>query len=209
MVRKVGLTLMDRGPITSNNVIRICAEIRMGRYRLPAALLLLFGCASAAAQGAPPVESTAETASAEPEPVDDTGGWKFATIGYGWLAGAKGKTDVIVPADPVGLDLPFGKVLKALEFAFMGAAEARNGRFVVLGDLTFIHLDTTKGIDIREKDFLDAELDSRTAEVTLLGGYRVVDKGPLTAEILAGGRLNYFKADLHLEGPTRSADGSV
>ena len=182
----------------------------MGRYRLPAALLLLlFGCANAAAQGAPPVENTAEAASAEQEPLEDPGGWKFATIGYAWLAGAKGETDVIEVVDPVGLDLSFGDVLKAFEFAFMGAAEARNGRFVILGDLTFIHLDTTKGIDIRDTDFLDAELDSRTAEVTLLGGYRIVDKGPLTAEILAGGRLSYFKADLHLEGPTRTAEGSV
>src|SRR4051812_17774796 len=39
--------------------------------------------------------------------------WKFATLGYVWLAGVWGKTDVIGPAQPVDVDLPFNKVLKA------------------------------------------------------------------------------------------------
>ena len=135
--------------------------------------------------------------------------WEFATIGYVWFASAKGETDVIGPVEPVGLDLSFGDVLKAFKFAFMGAAEARRDRLVILGDLTFIHLDARKGIDIRDRDFLDAELDSRTAEVTLLGGYRVANKGPVIVDVLAGGRLNFFKATLQLEGPNRSAEGSV
>src|SRR5437868_9817009 len=75
--------------------------------------------------------------------------WEFATIGYAWLAGAWGEIDVIGPAQPVDLDLPFGKVLKAFKFAFMSAAEARHDRFSLFGDLTFIHLDTHKGVGIR------------------------------------------------------------
>ena len=67
----------------------------------------------------------------------------------------------------------------------------------------------TKGIGIRDPDFLKAELESRTAEVTLVGGYRVVDKGPVTVDLLAGGRMNFFKTSLQLEGPNRSASGSV
>jgi hypothetical protein len=135
--------------------------------------------------------------------------WEFATIGYIWFAGAWGKTDVIGPVEPVDLDLPFGKVLKAFKFAFMGAAEAKHDRLIVLGDLTFIHLDAHKGIGIRDPDFLTAELDSRTAEVTLLGGYRVVDDDPVKVDLLAGGRMNWFKTSLQLKGPNRSASGSV
>jgi hypothetical protein len=135
--------------------------------------------------------------------------WEFATIGYAWFAGAWGKTDVIGPVEPVDLDLPFGKVLKAFKFAFMGAAEAKHDRLIILGDLTFIHLDAHQGIGIRDPDFLEAELDSRTAEVTLLGGYRVVDTKKVTVDLLAGGRLNFFKVTLQLEGPTRQASGDV
>src|SRR5436190_22100941 len=59
--------------------------------------------------------------------------WEFATIGYAWLAGAWGETDVFGTAQPVDLDLSFGKVLKAFKFAFMGAAEARHDRFSLFG----------------------------------------------------------------------------
>jgi len=134
--------------------------------------------------------------------------WEFATIGYVWFAGAHGRTDVVGPAEPVDLDLSFGDVLKAFKFAFMGAAEAKHDRLVILGDLTFIHLDTKRGIGIRDPDFVNGELDSRTAEVTLLGGYRLADRGPVTVDLLAGGRMNFFKVTLQLDGPNNSVDGS-
>jgi hypothetical protein len=90
----------------------------------------------------------------------------------------------------------------------MGAAEARRDRLIVLGDLTFIHLDAKQGIGIRDPDFLEAELDSRTAEITLVGGYRVVNDGPVKVDLLAGGRMNFFKTTLQLDGPSRSLEGS-
>ena len=185
-----------------------------GGFRAISALLVLLSSAGIAHAepmdaGDEQAASADQVAAPVTEAVDDSDKWHFATIGYIWFASAKGETDVIVPLDPVGLDLSFGDVLDAFKFAFMGAAEARKGRLVILGDLTFIHLDATKGIDIRNQDFLDAELDSRTAEVTLLGGYRVVNEGPVLVDLLAGGRLNFFKTSLQLEGPNNSAEGSV
>lgn len=159
----------------------------------------------AQAQAAPP----ASDPSTVQEPAAPKEKWQFATIGYVWFAGAWGKTDVIEPAEPVDLRLPFGKVLKAFKFAFMGAAEAKRDRIVVLGDLTFIHLGTSKGIGIRDPNFLKADLDSKTAEVTLLGGYRVANNGPVKVDLLAGGRMNWFNTSLQLNGPNRSAFGSV
>jgi len=188
----------------------------MGHCRKAAAVFPLLFVLASAAEAAQPADAPTDTPpveAASPEPADAPppakDGWQFATIGYAWFANAHGETDVIGPAAPVGLDLSFSDVLKAFQFAFMGAAEARHDRFVALGDLTFIHLDTKKGIDIREQDFLDAELDSRTAEVTLLGGYRVADSGPVIVDLLGGGRINFFKTTLQLDGPNRSADGSV
>jgi hypothetical protein len=189
-------------------------------------LLLLFGGTSLQAEVAGQATDTPQTApaadpSATAQPSDSSSGeasstkagtdekkWKFATIGYGWFAGANGETDVIGPVEPVDLDLSFGDVLKAFKFAFMGAAEARRDRLVILGDLTFIHLEAKDGIGIRDPDFLEAELDSRTAEITLLGGYRVLNEGPVKLDLLAGGRMNFFKTTVQLEGPIRSAEGS-
>jgi hypothetical protein len=163
--------------------------------------------ASQSAPGQEPKPPESETTAAQPASTKEK--WEFATIGYVWFAGAWGKTDLTGPTPPVDLKLPFGKVLKAFKFAFMGAAEARHGRFVALGDLTFIHLDARQGIGIRDPNFLKVELDSRTAEVTLVGGYRVVNKGPVTVDLLGGGRMNFFKTTLQLDGPNRSAEGSV
>lgn len=192
---------------------------------LPIASFLL--CCSSIARAAEPANPLADSTAgqtlavapvqevAPPQPETTAGQpaskeeWEFATVGYAWFAGAWGETDIIGPTPPVDLSLPFGKVLKAFKFAFMGAAEARHDRLLFLGDLTFIHLDARHGIGIRDPNFLRAELDSRTAEVTLVGGYRVVNKGPVTVDLLAGGRMNFFKTTLQLDGPNSSAEGSV
>jgi hypothetical protein len=194
----------------------------VARPMAPVLLPLLLACGSVARAGdtgddqattvAQPAEpaATEKTGEANPEAQPTSKKkWEFATIGYVWFAGAKGETDVIGPVAPVGLDLSFGDVLKAFKFAFMGAAEAKHDRLVFLGDLMFIHLDTRQGIGIRDPDFLKAELDSRTAELTVLGGYRVVNNGPMTLDLLAGGRMNWFKTTLQLEGPNREAQGEV
>jgi hypothetical protein len=181
---------------------------------------LLITCGSAAQSRTVESDSSeiaaADTSADQPPPTGNAGStdqtkkkWHFATIGYVWFAGAWGKTDVIGPVPPVDLNLSFGKVLKAFKFAFMGAAEARHDRVVILGDLTFIHLDAHQGIGIRDPDFLKAELDSRTAEITLVGGYRVLNDGPVKLDLLAGGRMNWFKTTLQLKGPDREAQGEV
>jgi len=133
--------------------------------------------------------------------------WHFATVAYAWLAGAHGDVDVIESLPPVGLDLSFGDVLDSFKFAFMGSAEARKDKLVLLGDLTFIHLQADKGIDIRNQNFLDAELDSRTIDVTALGGYRVASRDRLAVDLLAGVRANFFKNTLQLAGPNQSTEG--
>lgn len=118
------------------------------------------------------------------------GKWHIATLGYVWFAGAKGKTTPRDPLPPIDLDLSFGDVLKSFKFAFMGAAEARKDRLVFLGDLMWVHLGENEGLTVRDVNFADVEIDSKTTAVTALGGYRVVDKGPVIVDLLAGGRLN-------------------
>ena len=198
----------------------------MTRFRLAAMLipLSLGWTTAAAAQDADPAAQTEQlsqsdvtspqygTASQDAEAGQPEGTekkWQFSTVGYGWLARADGVTDVIGPAQPVDLSLSVGDVISSLKFVFMGAAEARHDRFVIFGDLTFIHLEADDGIGIRDPDFLEVELDTRTVEVTLLGGYSVVDKESLTVDLMAGGRLNWFKTSLQLEGPNNSAEGTA
>ena len=176
------------------------------------ALPLLFPLSTVAhAQATDAVDAATSAQSPPPDagPAVRSKDWEFSTVTYGWFAGAEGDIDVIGPVEPVGLDLSFGDVLDAFKFAFMGAAEARRDRLILMGDILFFHLGTDKGINIRNQDFLDAELDSRTLDITAMAGYRVTDKGPLTVDLLAGGRLNFLKNTLQLEGPNRSEEGEV
>lgn len=208
----------------------------MRSYHLTAGVMLLLGSVSAQGQTLDPAVDEFQLAQADstaggaPAPVDssdateppaadsakasqgqtttDDNRWKFYTIGYVWLAHAKGATDVIGPVQPVDLDLGLKDIIKGFKFIFMGAAEAQKGRFAILGDLSFVHLEAKDGIGIRDPNFLEAELDSRTAEITLLSGYRVTNKGPVSLDLLAGGRMNWFKTTLQLDGPNNSIEGS-
>jgi len=71
--------------------------------------------------------------------VDD---WTFVTAAYLWGAGINGKSGVfgLPPAD---LDLSFSDILEHLNFAFMGVAEARKGRFMLGTDLTYTKLSAS------------------------------------------------------------------
>src|SRR4051812_19025394 len=101
-------------------------QVWCGRLAVASLLFGLPAVASAAEPAAPSSELAGVQNRGAPqtpppaEPPAKSRKWEFATIGYVWFAGAWGKTDVIGPAEPVDLKLPFGKVLKAFKFAFMG-----------------------------------------------------------------------------------------
>lgn len=151
--------------------------------------------------------ATAESAQAA-EPVGglvaQKSGWQFSTYTYLWLAGIEGDMGVAEEVAPVEVDLSFGDIFDHLKFAFMGAAEARRGRFVATGDTMFIKMTASDNIEIREVDFLDVKLKSTTFVTTLTAGYRALDQDRLYFDLFGGGRLNSMKVGLDLDGPRRS-----
>ena len=181
-------------------------------------LLLSYGTIAEAAQPADAGAATdqakapapqPEAAPPESQPPAAKKKWEFATIGYAFLAGAYGRTTPRDPLPPVDLHLSFGDVLKSFKFAFMGAAEARNDRLVFLGDLMWVHLGEGKGLTVRDRNFADVHIDSKTLAVTALGGYRVVNNGPVTVDLLAGGRLNGNKQRIDYHGTLVDTSASV
>jgi len=173
-------------------------------------LLLTCATVAQAAEAAPQTDEPTATQASEPpasqplsnaEPAASTKDkWHFATIGYGFLAGAYGDTTPRDPLPPVHLHLTFGDVLKSFKFAFMGAAEARHDRLVFLGDLMWVHLGEGKGLTVRDTNFADVHIDSKTTAITALGGYRVIDGDPVVVDLLAGARLNANKQALDYQG---------
>ena len=143
-----------------------------------------------------PIDATAKT--------DDADRWEVTVAPYLWASSMK--VDISTPqGENVQVDESFTKILSAIKFVFMGALDARKGRFVTVQDLIFLHTgsDTKGSIG---PGLVKADTDLRTIVFTSVAGYRVVDKGPMFVDLMAGARLTSMRAELDLTGPLRSAE---
>jgi opacity protein-like surface antigen len=124
-------------------------------------------------------------------------GWEFAVTPYLWASGTK--ADIETPQDEdIKVDESFIDIVGNLKFAFMGAFEARNGRFVTVHDLMFLSLGSDASGDVGPIP-IDADADMRLLATTHLAGYRVVDEGPLFLDVFAGARITSVKVELDLD----------
>jgi hypothetical protein len=182
--------------------------------KLPQSLWLLgLGSLCTSPAIAANTETTASEAASSAEVTEPPGaspdsGWHVSFSPYLWMSGLKGDMGVVEPVEPVAVDLSFGDVFNHLKFVAMGSFEARRGRFVTTTDTMYISLSATDNIKVREADFLDADLKTKTFVTTMTAGYRAVNQGHLYVDVFGGGRLNSVKTGLDLEGPQRSFSGS-
>ena len=131
-------------------------------------------------------------------------GWEVAIVPYLWASGMT--VDVETPqGEDIKVEESFTDILDMLKFTFMGAVDARKGRFVTLHDLIYLSTEskTTGSIG---PGLVEAEVDMKTLSMTHLAGYRVVDKGPLFFDVMGGARITHLKAELELSGPLMSIE---
>jgi outer membrane receptor protein involved in Fe transport len=131
-------------------------------------------------------------------------GWTFVAAPYFWMPGIKGDIGVgrVGPAD-------FGQIFDHLDWfppPFMGAAEARNGRYAAFTDVLYVGLEADGSASGPLS--LSASVDLNIVIWTFGGSYRVVDNGTATLDLLAGGRLWYLDTDLSVSSAIGSADAS-
>jgi hypothetical protein len=123
----------------------------------------------------------------DPRAVETQDGWTFSVAPYFWIAGLSGETSQFgLPT--VDIDSDFGDIFGNLDFAFMAAGEARNGRFSVIGDVMYTKLgadgNTPSGIlatsvDVTSESFSGllglgyAVLESPEGHLDVVGGVRV------------------------------------
>ena len=189
---------------------------RSASFDLPLAALLALASAAPAyaadpndplgneAAVAAPSASTAEEPTDAPAKTDDGDRWEIMVAPYLWASAMK--VDISTPqGENVQVDESFTKILSAIKFVFMGALDARKGRFVTVNDLIFLHTgsDTKGSIG---PGLVKADTDLRTIVFTSVAGYRVVDKGPMFVDLMAGARLTSMRAELDLTGPLRSVE---
>lgn len=132
------------------------------------------------------------------------GGWTYALSAYGWFNDTDISTDT--PRSQVDAELSFSDALDSLDFAFMGAVEARNGPWGIIGDLVYFKLSADASTP-RGLLFSDAEIESETAVLTGYLTYRVYAGPRVAFDVGAGARVFWVGLDTTLVGaavPTES-----
>lgn len=147
------------------------------------------------------VAGASSLAAAQPASSGDSG-WEFAVTPYLWAAGTKVKIET-PQGENVKVDESFFDILDDLKFAFMGAFEAKHGRFVSVQDLMYLSLGSSADGHIGPIP-IEADVDEKLLTTSHLFGYRVVDNGPMFVDLFAGGRITSIKVDLDIDLPLQS-----
>jgi opacity protein-like surface antigen len=126
--------------------------------------------------------------------------WQYQFSPYLWAAGISG--DVTIGRIDAHPSASFSEILKHLDVGAMGTFEARNDRWSVLADGIYLKLSDS---DTTRKGFT-ISLDDKVQLYSLAGTYRVVP-GPISVDVLAGGRYSYTRVSLStpLGSPERTA----
>lgn len=139
----------------------------------------------------------------EPVAASDSG-WEVSFVPYIWASAIK--ADITTPqGEDVEIDESFTDILGNLKFVFMGALDARHDRFVAVQDLIFLSMESTNEGNIGP-GLVESETDLRVIISTTLAGYRVVDKGPMFVDLMAGARISSLRAELELSGPLQTVE---
>lgn len=138
-------------------------------------------------------------------PPESPSDWTFTGAAYLWGAGISGKSGVF-GLPPQDVDMSFGDILEDLNFAFMGLGEARNGRFVLGGDLTYSKVsssyETPRGI-LADK----IDVTSTSWMVTGFGGYSIFENDTVRFDVIGGGRYWSTNTEFKVDSKHQILDG--
>lgn len=131
-------------------------------------------------------------------------GWTFAISPYAWLPGVS--TSAQLAGRNVDVEQSSSDALSSLDFAFMGAAEARNGRWGLILDVIYSDLSASQGTPFGLL-WSKAEVETKLAATTIYAAYRLVDHPRGSLDLLGGARFFALDLTVSLE-PGRAAGAS-
>ncbi|MFC5755641.1 outer membrane protein [Rhizobium sp. GCM10022189] len=155
---------------------------------------------SAMMLSAPVMSEAADLAPAmapQPEPAN-ADKWEFSFAPYIWAAGIDGETAVFgLPT--VETHQSFGDILKDIDFGFMGAGEARYGKFSVVTDITYARI-TTDSATPRGVLADAVDLKSETFAAMLGVGYSVLESPQGRLDVIGGAKLWSVETTISFSG---------
>jgi len=130
-------------------------------------------------------------------------GWQFTFAPYLWASRITG--DVGIGDRTADVDVSFKDILEHLDFAFMSAGEARNGRFSLSADVMYSALSSS---DDTPHGIIANKIDSNLSEwiVTGVAGYSLLYDDRYNLDVVAGAR--YWSANTKLKVKGGLLDGS-
>lgn len=117
---------------------------------------------------------------------NEDGGWHFALSPYIWFAGAHGTVGAL--GHNLSIHASPGDLLSHFNFGLMGAAEARDKRFLLTGDMLWIRLSDSKALPFAGLGAVSANATVGEFVWTSKGGVRVIDSKKMKADALVGVR---------------------
>ena len=124
---------------------------------------------------------------------------------YVWLPSMSG--DLKYPADGGNATVDGSDILNALQMAFMGAFEAREGKWSLLADVIYLDLgdDKTSQVGLPGGGAITGKVDLQLSgwQIGLYGGYQLYRTDRASVNLLAGARYLTLDADttLSASGP--------
>ena len=163
------------------------------RPRYALALALAWAAAPAAAQGPAAASPPAAPTPALAAPAGPAG-WSVAASVYGWLPALSSR--IGTPLGTIDADLSASDAISNLDFAFMGAVEARRGPWGLVGDFVYSDISLSEPTPLGLR-YSEARLDTQMSLLSAYALYRVHEDDRLAVDIGAG--LRVISLDLGLD----------
>ena len=135
----------------------------------------------------------------------ETDSWQFALIAYGYLPTISGTAYFPVPGISTTFNLNQSDLIDHLKMTFMGAFDARHGRWGLFTDVLYLDLGrrntnvhdfTIGGIGLPADTTSDVSIDMKSWIVTAVGQYRMLGDGGSTLDAVTGVRYLSLKERL-------------
>ena len=124
-----------------------------------------------------------------------TSEWTFAVSPYAWVPGITVAVDTAWGT--VEVDKSSSDVLSKLDVAFMGAFEARNGRWGLIADLFYANLSQSRATPLGLL-FSRARIETEAKALSAYAAYRIHEDDRTSVDLMAGLRVNSLDIDLSL-----------
>lgn len=131
-------------------------------------------------------------------------GWSGQVTPYIWGSGIGGDVTPFTGAPTLSVDKSLSEVMEDLDGAFFLSGYARRDRLVLMGDFSL----SSSSKEGQIQPGLPARAKLRQRSMTLLAGYRAIERPDMHLDVLAGARLWRIEGSVDVAGGAVSRSGS-